>query len=106
MIYRIIDLPSNMIGFRASWAVTKQDFEEVVIPCVKKHVEKMGQLNYMLVLNTSIRNFTFYTWLKAALLNLKHLTKWHRAAIVTDSKINKLFTRFFSVIMPGEVRGF
>jgi hypothetical protein len=106
MIYQIIDLPPNMVGFKASWEVTKKDFDEVVIPCVQKHVEKMGQLNYMLVLNTSIKNFTFYAWIKDALLGLKNFTKWHRAAIVSDSKAIKAFTKVFSMLMPGEFRGF
>ena len=106
MIYRIIDLPPNMIGFKASWQVTQQDFEEVVIPCVQKHVEKMGQINYMLVLNTSIRNFTFFAWLKDVLLGLSNITKWHRAAIVTDSKAVRTFTKIFSLLVPGDFRGF
>lgn len=106
MIYQIIDLPPNMIGFKASWEVTQKDFDEVVIPCVQKHVEKKGQLNYMLVLSRSIKEFTFYTWFKDVLISLKHLTKWHRAAIVCDSRIIKVVTRFFSFIMPGEFRGF
>jgi len=106
MIYQIIDLPPNMIGFKASWEVTKRDFEEVVIPSVQKHVEKMGQLNYMLVINASIHNFTLYAWLKDALIGLKQLTKWKRACIVSDSKAIKLFTQFFSFVLPGEFRGF
>lgn len=106
MIYQIIDLPPNMVGFKASWEVTRQDFDEVVIPCVQKHVEKMGQLNYLLVLNTSIKNFTFGAWFKDVLMSLKHLCKWKRAAIVTDSKAIKHFTSIFSFFMPGEFRAF
>src|SRR4051812_7426168 len=102
MIYQIIDLPSNIIGFKASWEVTKRDFDEVVIPCVQKHVEKMGRSNYMLVLNTSIQNYTFCSWLKDVLLSLKSLTKWNRAAIVSDSKVLKFFIDMVGVFMPGE----
>jgi len=106
MIYQIIDLPPNMIGFKASWQVTKKDFDEVVIPCVQKHVEKMGQINYMLVLNTSIKNFTFCAWLKDVLLGLKNITKWNRAAIVTESRAVQIFTKIFSFLVPGEFRAF
>ncbi len=104
MIYQIIDLPPNMVGFRASWEVTQKDFDEVVIPCVQKHVEKMGQLNYLLVLNTSIKNFTIGAWFKDAIMGLKHLCKWKRAAIVTDSTAIKYFTAIFSAVVPGEFR--
>lgn len=104
MIYRIIDLPPKMIGFKASWEVTKKDFDEVVIPCVQKHVEKMGQSNYMLVLNNSIRNYTFCSWLKDVLLSLKHITKWNRAAIVSDSKVLKFLVELVGVFVPGELQ--
>jgi hypothetical protein len=104
MIYQIIDLPPTMVGFKASWDVTKKDFDEVVIPCVKKHVEKMGHLNYLLVLNISIRNFTFGAWFKDMMVELKHLCKWKRAAIVTDSSAIKYFANIFSFFMPSEFR--
>ena len=106
MMYQILDLPPNMIGFKAAWKVTKKDFEEVVVPCVEKHVEKMGHINYMLVLGDSIKNFTFFTWLKDVLMDLKHLTKWNRAAIVSNSKIIKVLTAVFSFFIPGEFKAF
>ncbi|MBL7911532.1 MAG: STAS/SEC14 domain-containing protein [Bacteroidia bacterium] len=106
MMYQILDLPPNMIGFKAEWKVTKKDFEEVVIPCVEKHVEKMGQINYMLVLKTSVRDFTFFAWIKDVLMGLRHITKWNRAAIITDSKLIKFFTMIFSFLVPGEFKAF
>lgn len=106
MIYQIIDLPPKMIGFKASWEVTRKDFDEVVIPCVQKHVEKMGQSNYMLVLNSSISNYTFCSWLKDVLLSLKTITKWKRAAIVSDSKVLKFFVELVGAFFPGELKGF
>jgi len=106
MIYQIIDLPSNMVGFKASWEVTKEDFEEVVIPCVQKLVEKTGHLNYLLVLNTSVKNFTMGAWFKDAMMGIRNLSKWKRAAIVTDSKAIHYFTTVFSFVMPGEFRTF
>lgn len=106
MIYQIIDLPPTVVGFKALWDVTREDFEEVVIPCVQKHVEKMGQLNYLLVLNTSIRNFTFGAWFKDVMMGLKHICKWRRAAIVTDSVSIRHFTSIFSFFVPGEFNTF
>jgi hypothetical protein len=106
MIYQLIDLPPQMIGFRASWEVTRKDFDEVVIPCVQNHVEKMGQSNYMLVLNNSIHNYSFCSWFKDGLLSLKNITRWKRAAIVTDSKVLKFFIELVSAFIPGELRGF
>jgi hypothetical protein len=106
MIYQLIDLPPRMIGFKAAWEITRKDFEEVVIPCVQRHVEKMGQSNYMLVLNNSIHNYSFCSWFKDVLLSLKSISRWKRAAIVTDSKVLKFFMELVGTFIPGELKGF
>jgi hypothetical protein len=106
MMHLIDNLPTNMVGFRATGEITENDFTSLVIPQVKAHVEKTGKLNYLLVLDTSVKNFTLGAWLKDALLGIKNLTKWNRAAIVSDSSGVRKFTDIFSVFMPGEFKGF
>jgi hypothetical protein len=106
MIKRLTDLPSNMVGFRATGEVTQADFDDVVIPEVKKLVEATDVLNYMLVLDTSVKNFTFGAWFKDAVLGIQNLTKWNRAAIITDSEGIQNFTKVFSALMPGTFRAF
>ncbi|MES2689286.1 MAG: STAS/SEC14 domain-containing protein, partial [Bacteroidota bacterium] len=68
--------------------------------------EETGQLNYMLVLDTSVKNFTAGAWWQDALLGLKNITKWNRVAIVSDSDGINSFTGIYSVFIPGEFRGF
>ena len=106
MITQLQNMPSNTVGFRAEGKVTKEDFEQTVNPSVKDSIEKNGQLNYLLVLDTALDNFSSGAWLQDALLGIKHLTKWNRAAIVSDSEGVKKFTDAFSVLVPGEFRGF
>ncbi len=105
MIQQINDLPENMVGFKASGEVTKDDFEPVMV-AVENAVKKNGKLNYLLVLENAPSDFTAGAWLQDALLGIKNLTKWNRAAIVTDSETVIIFTNAFSKIMPGEFRGF
>lgn len=105
MIQQITDLPENMVGFRASGEVTKDDFD-IVLQKVEEIVEKTGKLNYLLYLETSPANFTIGAWVKDGLLGVQNLTKWNRAAIVSDSEMVEKFTDVFSDIMPGEFRGF
>jgi len=77
-----------------------------VLPAVKKIVEKTGELNYLLVLDTSIKNFTIGAWMQDTLMGIKNITKWKRAAIVSDLDSIRLFTNAFSVVIPGEFKGF
>lgn len=105
MITTIENLPPNMVGFRAWGAVTKADFKPV-LQQVEALVEKTDKLNYLLVLDTSPKDFTAGAWLQDGLLGIQNLTKWNRAAIVTDSEEVIQFTDVFSKLMPGEFRGF
>ncbi|CAM3452872.1 STAS/SEC14 domain-containing protein [Flavobacterium longum] len=105
MIQQIHDLPPTMVGFRASGEVTKDDFEPV-FAAVETLVAQTGKLNYLLFLDNSPADFTMGAWLQDALLGLKNITKWNRAAIVTDSEAVIKFTDVFSVVMPGEFRGY
>lgn len=106
MIQRITDLPTNMVGFRATGEVTEEDFKNEVEPVVKQLVDTTGRLNYLLLLDTDIDNFTAGAWFRDAWMGIKHLTDWERAAIVTDSEGVIKFTDGFSYVAPGEYRGF
>ncbi|MES2575892.1 MAG: STAS/SEC14 domain-containing protein [Bacteroidota bacterium] len=105
MIEKINGLPDNMVGFRSEGEVVKKDFEFVTKE-VELLVEKTDELNYLLFLDNSPADFTLGAWLQDALLGIKNITKWNRAAIVTDSQTVINFTDVFSKLMPGTFRGF
>lgn len=105
MIEQIKNLPENMVGFRSSGEVSKEDFD-IVHKKVELLVDKTGKLNYMLYLENSPADFSFGAWMQDALLGIKNITKWNRAAIISDSETVDKFTTVFSKIMPGEFKVF
>ena len=105
MIVQIPGLPENMVGFRADGEVTKEDFE-MVKEEVAELVEKTGKLNYLLFLDNSPKDFTLGAWMQDALLGISNITKWNRAAIISDIEGVIKFTDAFSKVMPGEFRGY
>ncbi|PBQ32418.1 STAS/SEC14 domain-containing protein [Sphingobacteriaceae bacterium] len=106
MITPLENLPANMVGFRATDTITEKDFTDTVMPAVKEVIDQTGHLNYLLVLDTSIKNFTMGAWMQDGLMGIKHLTKWKRAAIVSDLDAIRTFTDAFSIVIPGEFKGF
>jgi len=106
MITIIPGSPENVAAFNATGEVTREDFESLVIPLVKQKVDQYNELNYLLYLDTDLDNFTMGAWLHDVFLGLKNLTKWNRAAIVTDKEGVQNFTDIFSVLMPGEFKSF
>lgn len=105
MIHQI-DTTDNIVAFRALAEVTKEDFQSVVVPAIEKLIKNIDEINFLLVLDTDIGNFSADVWLKDAMLGLKHLGKWNRAAIVTDSEEIITFANGFSYVVPGEFKGF
>lgn len=103
---QVINTPDTMVAFRAMGEVTKEDYENTVIPAVEALISSINEINFLLVLDTDIENFTLGAWMQDAMLGIKNLGKWNRAAIVTDSEKIIAFTNGFSYMVPGEFRGF
>ncbi|WP_027377708.1 SpoIIAA family protein [Kaistella palustris] len=106
MITLIPDVPDNVAAFKATGDITKEDFENLVIPTVEAKTNTFGELNYLFYIDTDLDQFTLGAWFQDALLGLKNLINWNRAAIVTDKKSVQRFTDIFSVVMPGEFKSF
>lgn len=106
MITILPNEPKNVAAFKASGEISKEDFEGLVIPHVEAKVNTFDELNYLLYLDTDLNQFTAGAWLQDAFLGLKNITKWNRAAIVTDKEGVQKFTEIFSAFMPGEFKSF
>lgn len=103
---QILDSPDNVVAFRAVGEITKEDYQNIVEPTVEGLIERIDEINFLLLLDTDLENFTASAWMQDVLMGLKNLVKWNRSAIVTDSDKIISFTNGFSYIVPGEFRGF
>lgn len=106
MIEIMNDVPANVAGFRAVDKVTKTDYETVLVPALDNQVKRQDKINFLLVLDTQLSNFTIGAFLEDLGVGLKHFTKWHKMAIVSESGAINKFTDLFSYIAPGEAKGF
>ncbi|HET9053076.1 MAG TPA: STAS/SEC14 domain-containing protein, partial [Cyclobacteriaceae bacterium] len=89
-----------------SGKITKEEFDKIVLPPVAELIQRTDNLNYLLVLDTPLRNFTVDAWMKDALLTLHNLNKWNRVALVSDSENLRLVSHLFNSIPRGECKGF
>lgn len=106
MIEIIKDVPDHVAAFRATGAVSKEDYDNVLIPQIENLLKRLGHINFLLVLDTSLSNFTISAMLKDLGIGLKHYTKWNKMAVVSDSSTINHFTDFFSYLVPGKAKGF
>lgn len=106
MIELIQSAPGNVSAFRAKGEVTADDYKDLVIPVLDKQVKEQGKINFLLELDTSLSDFSIGALLQDLGVGLKHFTKWHKMAIISDSSAIKGFTNLFSYVAPGEAKGF
>ncbi len=106
MLQIIPGFPGNVVGVQATGKVTKNDYEQVLIPALDALSKRVEKMSLLLLLETDITHFTPGAWMDDMLIGLKHFTKWNRVAIVTDQKGVQKFTDFFSNFVPGQYKGF
>lgn len=106
MIGILPDIPPNVAGFKATGDVTRDDYEKVVFPEIRRHVAAYGHLNFVFFVDTSLKNFSPGAWVRDIWMGLRDLGRWHKVAIVSDKEGIRQFTNTVSFLLPGEYRGF
>ncbi|HJR99292.1 MAG TPA: STAS/SEC14 domain-containing protein [Flavobacterium sp.] len=106
MIEVINTTPHTIAAFRVTGAVTKEDYNNIVIPEVERLIKQIDYINFLLVLDSDLENFTTGAWAQDAMLGLQNMGRWNRGAIVTDSERIISFTNGFCYLVPGEFKGF
>lgn len=106
MLQILQNIPSHVAAFKATGEVTKDDYERVLVPEIERVDKQHGHIHFMMVMETSAKNFSFGAWLQDAMEGLKHYRGWKKVAIVTDEKGIEKFTNIFSALIPGSSKGF
>ncbi len=106
MIEVIHGLPAHVTAFRATNTVTRDDYQKIINPYVRKVADTHGKINYMLVLETELTNYTLGAWIEDGLLGFRHYSKWKKLAIVSEKDGIKKFTENFGFLLPCPTKGF
>jgi len=106
MIERMLDLPNNVLGFKASGEVTAEDYQAVLVPALEEVLSRTHKTRLLYVLGDDFRGYTGAAAWEDAKIGLKHLTRFDRVAVVTDVDWIKSSVKAFGFVMPCEVRVF
>jgi hypothetical protein len=106
MIEIIPGLPPHVAAFYASGKITGQDYDEIINPLVKKIYEEYVKINFLLVINTSLCDYSIGAWMKDAILGFVYFTEWKKIGIVSNKRGIKNFTDIFGKLVPGSAKGF
>ena len=106
MLRLIIDLPPHVAGIHAYDLVTEQDYLTLLAGLLDELVRKNGKINFILVLETEIKNFASGMWCGNVKIGLKHFFRWHKVAIVSDESGIRGYSDLFKYIIPGRFKNF
>ncbi|MFC6101462.1 SpoIIAA family protein [Olivibacter domesticus] len=106
MLTQLTKLPAHVFAVKATDKVTGEELKDVLIPGLQRLVDKYGEIYYLLVLDTKVKNFTTGAWLQDLIAGIKHFKKWTRIAVVTDEANVEKFTNMFNYLAPGNAKGF
>lgn len=106
MLTRLEGMPAHVAAFKATGEVTKEDYENILVPEIERVDKQHGHIHFMMEMETPVKNFSLGAWLQDAWQGLKHFRGWKKVAIVTDEKGLEKFTGFFSAMIPGSSKGF
>ena len=109
MIERLDGMPAGTVGFRAAGEIEDDDYEDVLVPELRRALESGGGLRTLYVIEDIDEIEPGALWADTKLgfdLGVRHHDAWVRSAIVTDIHWMARATRLFAWMIPGEARVF
>jgi len=106
MLTKLTGMPPYIAAFKAAGEVSKEDYNRIVVPEIERVDKEHGHIHFMMVMVTSVKDFSLGAWLKDIATGFKHYRGWKKIAIVTDEKGAEKITDMISAIIPGSSKGF
>jgi len=103
---KLEDMPSHVAAFKAIGDVSKEDYDKIIIPEIERVDKQHGHIHFLMVMETSVKDFSLGAWFKDVATGFKHYLGWKKIAIVTDEKGPEKITDLISAIIPGSSKGF
>jgi len=109
MIERLHNMPAGTVGFRVTGEVEDDDYEDVLVPELRRALEAGNGLRTLYVIEDLEEIEGGALWADAKLgydLGVKQHDAWVRSAIVTDIGWMARASKLFLWMIPGEARVF
>ncbi len=110
MIERIDDMPEGTDGFSFSGEVTRQDYDDVLLPALRDAIDREEPIRVLCVLGDDFEGYeagAVWADLKTgAQYGVGHHSAWRRMALATDIEWVRHLAALFGWMSPGELRVF
>ena len=102
-------MPPGTLGFRAAGEIEREDYDEVLVPELRRAVEAGSGLRTLYLIEDLDEIESGALWADTKLgfdLGVRHHDAWVRSAIVTDIEWMARASKLFAWMIPGEARVF
>jgi hypothetical protein len=106
MIKFIENLPADVVGVELTEEITKEEYDSTVVPKMTELAKQVGEINYLVVLKSSISQLEAGVWWDDFKMAFSHFKKWHKIAIISDQSTIRTLTDIFGFAYPGESKTF
>ncbi|WP_207420108.1 STAS/SEC14 domain-containing protein [Desertivirga brevis] len=106
MVELLMDFPDHVAAYRAVGSVSKEEYESIVMSRVNEVAEKYGKLNFIVLLETDMDNYSIGAFLEYLKISFQHFSKWKRMAIVSDEKWLRTAYETLSLLVPGVIKSY
>lgn len=101
MIAQIVGLPPGTLGFRAHGQVSREDYENVIVPDVEAAFALNRKLRMLYVTADDFTGFDPGAMWDDAKLGMRHFSGWDRIALVTDVTWLRVTATAFGFAIPA-----
>jgi hypothetical protein len=106
MIEQLSGFPDNVLAFVGRGRVTRDDYNTILTPAVEKALAMHQRIRLYYELGPDFAGIDPGAIWEDFKVGVEHLTRWERAAVVTDVEWIKQAMRLFSFLMPGAMKSF
>jgi hypothetical protein len=106
MLQVINDLPPHVIGIHGFSDVTETEYRDSLVPLIDDLLKRNKKINFILILESDIKNFTFDSWLINVNIGFNYFWDWNKIAVVTDQGGLFIYSDIFKIFIPGKFRKF
>ena len=106
MIELIPGLPDEVLGMEAKGEVTGDDYKQVVIPAVERHLERHDKIRLLYFLGSEFSGFSAAAMWDDARVGMEHPFSWERIAVVTDHDAYRRLFKGIGFLFPAKIRVF
>lgn len=106
MIRLLNDMPAGVLGFEAIDEIEQEDYEDVLLPAIEGAIAEFGKARIVYVFGREFDEYDDDAVWEDLKLGVRHPASFERIAVVTDARWAKPALRVFSLLWPGQARGF